>query len=348
MTLLSESNGNIVLYNPPHFSFNRSPDGNQLIANMESGALLNFKGLGSGEVEEIRSIPGHFGGFNDFDWYPWMNDEYQGTDLFIAASKDLPIQLWSCSGAAIKGSWFPKDDLDQLSNCSALKFGSDGSKIIAAGDSKLWIFDANRPGADPIHKLNTSSKNLGDERQTGKLSHVTVRKDTSEVFAVGSFNGYVGIYDFRVGSMNSHGIFKSHDFGVSQAEFLSDGWTIISSGRRDEFIKSWDIRMIKSYGFNYTKSYHLKSYEPTNQRIYFDISHSRSIVTGSSCELLEFGIDSGKLLSCENFDNTISSVSVINDEIVISMGTRNFHYSHEDIEFHSVKSKQNQLALIIR
>lgn len=317
---------------------------------MESGHILIFKN-GMDDCEQTGNIHGNSSGFNDFDWYPWMNSSLQGSDLFLTSSKDLPLQLWRSGDRQCVCSWTAKDHLDQVANCLSVAFSPDGQNIISGGLNKLWIFNVNRPGDNATNIFQTVPKKRSKSGQSGIISSLNFRYDNTGVFAAGSFKGTIGIYDSRTssscGSVCALSLFDAHSHGVSQIKFLSDGWSVLSTGRRDNCLKKWDLRMIQNnsnHSYEPVMKYSLTERSKTNQRIYFDTSIDGSLYTGSQNRLLEFQIASGELLSIRNdFSDIVSSVSLSKgDSIAISSGSRKFKNATIDSDDSESEIEQEQ------
>ena len=302
----------------------RSPDGTELLASMDSGHMTVLNP--NNELECTGKIKGHMSGFNDFDWYPWMNSSLKGSDLFLTSSKDLPIQLWSSSEGKVVCSWTAKDHLDQVANCLSVSFSPDGQKIVSGGQDKIWIFDTNRPGANSVCEFQTIPRKKSKSGLRGLISCLNFRYDDTGVFAAGSFKGSVGVYDSRTLSdrnSSSFCLFEAHKNGVSQVKFLNDGWSILTAGRRDKTLKKWDLRMIQVN--DPISEYIVNEPNRTNQRLYFDTTSIGKLFTGSAESLLEFEISSGELLKAISLGNTVSSVSIDRSEkFAYSTGCRKF------------------------
>lgn len=295
-----------------------SPDGTEFVANMEGGNMKTFKFDKEDNFTFEKDIQGHFSGFNDFEWYPWMNESLPGSDLFVSVSKDLPIQLWSSGEGKVISSWIAKDHLDQVANCLSVSFSPDGQRVLCGGSDKMWLFDFNRPGNHVISNYYSEKKSKSGLR--GLISNLNFRFDNTGVFAAASFKGTIGIYDYR--SMESPCcVFNAHRNGTSQIKFLGDGWSLISAGRRDSSLKKWDLRM-NSF-IDPVMEFKLPEINRTSQRIFFDISGIR-LMTGSTQNLIDFNLESGEISNTYKFNTVVSSVSTRINSVFISTGTRNF------------------------
>lgn len=306
---------------------------------MESGILKVYKYINN-ILSFQKDIIGHFAGFNDFDWYPWMNESIPGSDLVLTSSKDLPIQLWNSSEGKNVSSWTPKDQLDQVANCLSVAFSPDGQNIICGGSNKIWLFNFNRPGDQVISQYLCEKKSkLGFG---GLVSNLNFRFDNSGVFAASSFKGTIGIFDYRA-LENPLYVFNAHSNGVSQVKFLPDGWSLISAGRRDSSLMKWDLRM-SSFKEPIIK-YNLSDQNITSQRVFFDNTETK-LFTGSAQNLIEFDIQTGEIISIIKFDDVVSSISSNNNGIAVSTGSREFNINFED-GFDTSKTKLKGLYLKI-
>ena len=300
-------------------------------------------------LEFTGKLKGHMSGFNDFDWYPWMNESIKGSDLFLTSSKDLPIQLWSSSEGKMICSWTAKDHLDQVANCLSVSFSPDGKKIVSGGQDKIWLFDTKRPGSNSICDFQTIPSKKSKSGQKGLISCLNFRHDDTGIFAAGSFKGSVAIYDMRTLSernSSSYCLFEAHKNGVSQIKFLNDGWSVLTAGRRDKAMKKWDLRMMRETSVDNRPltEYIVDNFARTNQRIYFDTSNDGKLVTGSVDGFLEFEISTGEILKDTKLGNTVSSVSISEYKtLAYSTGCRRFDF--EDSDFDECEDIRNFISV---
>lgn len=330
----------------------RSPDGTELLANMDSGNMIGFKLKDGRNLEYTSKFNSHMSGFNDFDWYPWMNSSLEGSDLFLTSSKDIPIQLWSSGEGKVICSWTAKDHLDQVANCLSVSFLPDGHKICAGGVDKIWLFDTNRPGSNSICDFQTIQSKKCKSGQRGIISCLNFRFDDTGVFAAGSFKGSVGVYDSRtLSDRNSFAfcLFDAHRNGVSQVKFLNDGWSIVTAGRRDGTLKKWDLRMMQEVAASKipVTGYTIKEPVRTNQRIYFDILNDGKLIAGGRNSFVEFETSTGEIINETSIGNTVSSVSIGKETILaVSSGCRRFEIEDSDSdESELAKSIKNSVSL---
>ena len=294
------------------------------------------------------NVQGHMGGFNDFDWYPWMNSSSTpGSELFITSAKDLPIQLWNSKDGKLICSWTAKDHLDQVANCLSVSFSANGQRIISGGLNKLWLFDSSRPGNSCLNEFSTTPKKRSKNGQSGLISCLNFRFDDTEVFAAGSFKSSIGIYDCREGLSSCGLVSCAHRNGVSQIKFLNDGWSFISSGRRDNHLKKWDLRMLSDNSLSKISpvcEFIKHESSCTNQRIYFDIISSE-LFSGSANKLEKFNVLTGDISDTTLcFGDIVSSVtcnSKFVDLFAISTGSRNFDRFDSDSDSNENNARRN-------
>lgn len=331
----------------------RSPDGTALLASMDIGHMISLKLTDGRNLESTCEINSHMSGFNDFDWYPWMNSSLVGSDIFLTSSKDIPIQLWSSSEGKVICTWTAKDHLDQVATCLSVSFSPDGQKVFAGGQDKIWIFDTNRPGTTSICDFQTIASKKSKCGQKGLISCMNFRFDDTGVFAAGSFKGSVGVYDSRtLSDRNSSAfcLFDAHKNGVSQVKFLNDGWSIITAGRREGTLKKWDLRMMQEVKATISpvSEYIIKDPIRTNQRIYFDISNDGKLFTGGKNGFFEFETSTGEILNVKNTGDIVSSVSINKEKILaFSAGCRRFDMDDSDSdEIGASRIIQNSIGVV--
>ena len=295
----------------------RSPDGRILAANMETEGLYLF----DPKLNLVQNLKGSKSGFNDFSWYPWMQSSFPNSDCLLSVSKHVPVQLWDCSTGLVRCTWSPKDHLDQLATCLSVTFSPDGQKVLAGSKDSIFVFDANRPSSTSSFTISTVESRRDKHGLKGIISCLHCRNDASGLLAAGSFSGGLGIYHMNE---KSH-IAKLDAFrqGVTQVQFGVTPWQLLAAGRHSNLILEFDLRMLHEH----VRSFDLGSEgHRGSQRIYFDIDFtSKCIVTGIGPRLAFFSLDSGLQLASRNDDDMIiNSVSVFNDRIAFSTGTRQF------------------------
>lgn len=293
------------------------------------------------QLNEVSTVTGGFGGINDFEWYPWMNWGERSGCCFATVSKNLPIQLWeikeepeACS-TVVRSSWVAKDHLDQVSTCHSVTVSPEGKFIVAGGKASIWCFDITRPGGYSLIPRSTISNRKRKDGQTGIISNITFRNDTSNVFAACSFDNSISIYDLRslqndAGEKTSSCLsFLGHSFGCSQAKFLSDGWSLVSMGRKERCFKIWDIRKLGDEINCPVVTVILPYTVPSNQRIYFDTDRDDSIVIGSGPNLMRFKNNTQEVLVSGT--SIVSSASVNSAQVIaFTEGSRPRRYIDDD------------------
>ena len=315
----------------------RSPDFKLLLSSCENGSIQIY----DQSLSEISGIGCRYGGFNDYDWYPWMNWSESSGCCFVTTSRNLPVELWNVSSdenscSSVRSTWTAKDHLDQVSTCFSVAISPEGKYVVTGGQSSLWCFDITRPGCDSLIPRSTISSRKCKDGQNGIISNIAFRRDSSNVFAACSFDGSIGIYDLRslqqsqVEHAAACAFFKAHQFGSSQSKFLMDGWSLVSIGRKENVLKFWDIRKLNEDDFSPVTAVVLPFMQRTNQRIYFDSSFDDSVFIGAGNNLLR--IKDGVHETLTQSDSTISSVSIALDDgcIAYSQGSRGVRQDFND------------------
>lgn len=126
----------------------------------------------------------------------------------------------------------------------------------------IEIFDVHRPGPDS-KKIPTIPKRKSKKGQKGIISCLDFCPDYSGLYAAGSYNRSIGIYD----ELNHELCLKLTGFegGVTQVKFSKDGTLLFSASRHSDSILCWDIRDSANI------LYELPRPGKTNQRINFDL-----------------------------------------------------------------------------
>ena len=219
-----------------------------------------------------------------------MTSTLPQTCVFASSSRNSPIHLFDAYTGNIRASYRAYDQYDELAAALSLSFNNDGTRLYAGFPRMVRIFDVSRPGRH-IEERPTCQKRSDKEGQKGIISCIDFNPDCSGLYAVGSYDRSVWVYDDRSGkpvlSFND-----AHRGGITQVKWCPNGTTLVSGGRRDKEIVVWDIR-----GSTQGAVQTFQRDARTNQRFTFDISESgRYLVTGSSqrqVELHDLLVDNG-------------------------------------------------------
>jgi WD40 repeat protein len=212
----------------------------------------------------------------DFAWYPRMNSSFPQTCVFASTSRNTPIHLFDAYTGQIRASYRAYDQYDDLSAALSLSFNIDGTRLYAGFARMVRVFDVSRPGKY-VEERPTCKNRSDKDGQKGIVSCLDFNPDCSGLYAAGSYDRSVWVYDDRSGdAVLSYE--NAHRGGVTQVQWCPNGRTLCSGGRRDEEIVVWDVRGSTTGPL---QTFHRNA--STNQRFAFDISDSgRYLVTGSS------------------------------------------------------------------
>ena len=157
----------------------------------------------------------------------------------IICVKDHPIVLWNFMYGTRLTSYTAYNDKDEMVTPMTVTFDRSGERIYSGYLGCLRIFRLSRPGRDFEERKLTPSKK-SKEGQKGLVTTIAFSPD--RIYAVGSYSGLLGIYEEN--SDEPVTLFNSqHEQGISQVEFTSDGVYLISSGRKDNWVTVWDLRV---------------------------------------------------------------------------------------------------------
>ncbi|KAL3895245.1 MAG: hypothetical protein SGCHY_004816 [Lobulomycetales sp.] len=172
-------------------------------------------------------------------WFPRMSSHHPDSCLFAASVRDNGIRLYNPFTRSLDATYISQDHVERLCAPHALSFSPDGKWIYAGYDSRLEIWNVDRPGYD---KISLPTRQKYDDKgggQSGIISCLEFNPDHSGLFACGSFSGSVGLYDQSspslIASLTSLG-------GVVQTTFSPDGTRLYTSSRKSDEIRCWDIR----------------------------------------------------------------------------------------------------------
>ncbi|CAG9530302.1 unnamed protein product [Cercopithifilaria johnstoni] len=192
------------------------------------------------------------------------------SDWLVTSSKDHPIHVWDSDGRRL-ATFRGINSLDELDNAHSLCFTSDGSCLYAGYKSSIRKFDMNRPGHQ-ISELTTWNKE--SKGQKGIISCIAVSPILPTNYAAGSYGKTIGFYSDYSPSVEC--MFEC-PLAVTLLRYTPDGNFVLTAGRKDDDIISWDLRYPGKIYSLYSRP------STTSQRIYFDIDSSGTyLFSGSS------------------------------------------------------------------
>lgn len=138
----------------------------------------------------------NFGGtLYGYQWYPFMDSMKVETCVFISTAQNVPIQMYDAYRGELVASYRGYNHLDENTHANSLMFTADGSKIVGGYDRCIRIFDTSRPGRECDERSLGSRKSKFGQR--GIISCLASNDDRSGLFAAGSYDKSIGLYDER-------------------------------------------------------------------------------------------------------------------------------------------------------
>jgi WD40 repeat protein len=312
-----------------------SPDGTCLLSNSSDHSLRLFEfnlekaslspSLQCKEAEDIL----------DYCWYPSMQGNNPATCFFASTSKEQPIHLWDAYTGKNRANYTAYDTMDEPKAAFSVCFSPAGDKIYGGYNKSICMWDASFPGRC-MNEYSTHSKNRKSNRQTtddnslnGIISVIACNPDYSGILACGSFNGGIGLYDQN---MDPLCVLWGHDGGITHMKWSPCGNYLYSGGRKDNFIRCWDIRNTQDVIMKMPRMCE------TNQRLHFDIDPYGNYLTSGNQQgdILIYDLsNNGKLLQQINLhSDSCSSVYFHPSQpyIATSSGQRHGHFSIDEDE----------------
>mmetsp|Transcript_10741 Transcript_10741/g.34137 ORF Transcript_10741/g.34137 Transcript_10741/m.34137 type:complete len:377 (-) Transcript_10741:56-1186(-) len=179
-------------------------------------------------------------------WWPLMSSSDPSSCCFFAASKDHPVHMWDACTGRIAQSYRAYDDADQIVSPISLGFVScsESPRLLSGFNRTIRVFDVSRPGR-PIRRIKTSESRKSRLGQRGLISCFGDDPSRPRVFAAGSYQGSVGLYDVGEDSDEAMiSIAGAHPSGTTTVEFSSDGLLLFTAARRCDEVKCWDVRKL--------------------------------------------------------------------------------------------------------
>eukprot|EP00667_Euglena_gracilis_P010484 EG_transcript_10681 len=266
----------------PHAHFLKavkwSPDGTQLLSNSEDHKLRCFPlpfdlyGAADERIEEVEEAAGlqarlplassrqfkESDCIYDFAWYP--GSEAEASRCFASTACDAPIHLWDIETGGIRATYRAYGHADEVVAAFSVAFTSDSARLLGGYKNFVRIFDVGRPGRD-CQEINVLGKKKARE-VGGMIASVACRPDSS-MFAIGSFNSKVGLYD-RQQRQGLVAVLEAHRGGVTQVLFSSNGTLLATGARREATVYCWDVRRLASPLFAVERQCR------NNQKVLFD------------------------------------------------------------------------------
>jgi WD40 repeat protein len=136
-----------------------------------------------------------------YTWYPLMSSTDTTTSCFVATSRDQPIHLYDAYTSAIRATYSPYNEKEEMESPTVVDFTPDGQRIICGGfrtDRCLHIFQTALPGKDSTY-LKLGKTRRSSDGQKGLVSALACSSLSTNLVAVGTYSpGSIYLYDDRV------------------------------------------------------------------------------------------------------------------------------------------------------
>ncbi|KAL0489083.1 telomerase Cajal body protein [Acrasis kona] len=222
----------------------------------------------------------------DFSWYPFMTSTDPNTCCFLTTSLSQPVHMWDAFTGKLRQAYTCYNQYDEVASPLSVTFNATADKIYCGLNNSIKCFDTMRPGGESsevacvekVEKRSSANKKLKSKLvgHTGIISCLAFNKQMVGMYAAGSYNKSVGIYDEDQNSLQ-HLLDSKHKGGVTHVCFSDNGNMLFSGGRKDDFVMCYDVRNL--YEPLFVMSFERKV--STNQKIVFDVDPtSRYLMTG--------------------------------------------------------------------
>lgn len=301
-TVLETANG--------YFKNVQTSPNKDLLAISQSDAKLVIKSV----AEDSSTI--YIDLLNESNCTAWFPIQPGPAGVVASASNDRPIVLYNAMEGCEICKYLTMNHVEAIDAPLSIDFTYDGGRLVCGGLECIRVFDVQRPGRE-YDLLKLSDTRASKDGLKGRVSALSVRKDSSLIAAVGTFNGCLGVVDLN----NLQLIFESTGKigALQQIAFSEDGWSMYTYSRKAESILCWDLRNMS------IRQEIPRPNMNTNQRLHFDV-HSGMIGFGDTVgNVYIYSLNDGKCIYNANIcDGTsISGVSLMDsDNIICSSGNR--------------------------
>lgn len=204
----------------------------------------------------------------DYVWYPAMTSSDPQTCCFAVTCRDHPVHLWDAWNGKMICNYASFDHLDEMVTARSISFNLDGTKLLCGFKKTIRVFNTARPGRQ--------FQSIDSKGQPGIISCFAFHPQLPNIFAAGSYQGTIGIYNIDNKRMFCR--LDGCQGGVTQLLFSNDGTKLFSGCRKDNEILCWDIRNPGQVLLSLERVVH------TSQRVHFDIDpqNGEFLVSGST------------------------------------------------------------------
>ncbi|XP_067014446.2 telomerase Cajal body protein 1 [Anabrus simplex] len=248
-----------------------APDGTCILTNSDDNILRVFDlprelhcqetwTLGRTLPEMTPALKIRAGGqIYDYCWYPLMSSDDPLSCCLVSTSQHSPIHLWDAYTGAIRCTYRPYNDVDEIEHANSVAFSPSGEKLYCGFRNRVRVFDTCQPGRDCTTR---SLKGCG--RVICIISTICVNPVLQKLYVVGSYSRTIALCSEPDGKVLC--LFCGQGGGVTHLAFSPDGSKLYAGCRKDSEILCWDLRNLG------TVLYTMEREVENHQRIYFDIS----------------------------------------------------------------------------
>jgi WD40 repeat protein len=292
------------------------------------------------------------------DWYPQMNS-HPSTHCFLYTKQEHPLTLMDANTKKQRFVYKTVNINTQESQSPIVsKFNLSGERIYSGFKGEfIQVFDIQ--GSDlGFMKLSPNKKSCGGVK--GLVSGINFNKDRSGLFAVCSYEGIVGLYDEKslqeclvldcssfdpitvsvdgvIGHKVNDDLMGSRK-GLTQAEFSSCGNYLITTARKSNHIKIWDVRNTCQTIFSLDRK------GDTNQRIWFEINQDTLYTGDTGGNVFKYNVVSGEEIASFNTgsEKAIGAIAVgLDRDLYTCEGSRSY-IGDSDLGINHIKRFKNK------
>lgn len=205
----------------------------------------------------------------DYAWSPLMNSMDPASCFFATSSRDHPVHIWDAFTGELRTTFRSYNNVDEIWAPHSIGFSHTGAHLVCGFKNKIHLFDVERPGRNYTER----TLNGKGPSQSGIVSSIAFSPAAPSVFACGTFAHSVGIYDTATKGPSA---LLQLDGGVTHMLLSPCGTFLYIGMRQRDGILCYDLRNLDAPIALFPRSVR------TNQRIYFDLDRSGTLLTTGS------------------------------------------------------------------
>lgn len=291
-----------------------SPDGSHLLGSDNSNQLRLFDANSCSPKFTYKEPETIY----DTTWNPIMNSHDPSSCYFAVTARSQPIHLYESCSSRLIASYSAYDSYDELTSAISISISPNGKTLFGGDNKALRSFTIDTPG-----------RQVSEVEMQGLISTIGFSNVNPKLFATGSYSGMVTLSDTDTWELEA--LFCKEQAtirpgGVSQVKIV--GNDLLVSGRRHGDIVRWDLRNLDEPLLVYSREL------STNQRIYFDVDRSGSIlVTGSeNGDVRTYSFtDSSNVIPTSISQDVVCGVALHPNEPLLASCTGSRKYNEDQI-----------------